>query len=164
MYACFHMIASHLDLITGLYVLWIVIQCCPPSVGTRDSCKSHTGPQYLFTEKRIIMASPYRSPPIRITQLPLFSVTYDLLLIRLLPLASHRSTPLKSIFLCMASSQWVSKGCGVSTWMKVLLWFVTNGWKPGWEAGGRGGGESMTGFLEDSMLEMTLFYIFINEL
>lgn len=29
---------------------------------------------------------------------------------------------------------------------------------------GSGGGKLMTGFLEDSMLEMTLFYIFINEL
>lgn len=48
---------------------------------------------------------------------------------------------------------------GVSAWMKVLLWFVTNGQKPG-----RGGRESMTEFLEATMLEMTLFYVFINEL
>lgn len=47
----------------------------------------------------------------------------------------------------------------MSPWMKVPSWFVTHGWEPG-----REGRESMTEFLEDTMLEMTLFYIFINEL
>lgn len=109
-----------------------------------------------FPEKNVIMASPQPSPPI-LSPSSLYSLPPMTFCCPTTSSGFPQTKPFKGHFCVRLPPSW-----GVNGWICLdeSAFVVCNKWMEARQ----GGRESMTELLEDTMLEMTLFYVFINEL